>query len=213
MGDRWLNDGVRGRRGKRPAGRPPLLRAVRVAARDRGGRHPGPDVREDRRHRPQRVVSTRDGAVRHPGEGPGSRPCPALSSSTGSAHLASQRGAECRAACAINRLSSGVALPKRSRIVEYRGFWRSLGKPVKRTISTCYRKVWANRASLIFNVFQRDDPQTHWAEHQAVRSVGHAGAEDDRRSEAKRHDNPGAQQSHSRPVLTFNHGSPYLGSD
>lgn len=38
-------------------------------------------------------------------------------------------------------------------------------------------------------------PQTHSAEDQAVRSVGHAGAEHDRGSEAKRHDNPGAQSS------------------
>jgi hypothetical protein len=36
--------------------------------------------------------------------------------------------------------------------------WRSLGKSVNPTISTCYQKVWAMRASLIFMVFQRDPP-------------------------------------------------------
>jgi hypothetical protein len=35
---------------------------------------------------------------------------------------------------------------------------RSLGKSVNPTISTCYQKVWAKRASLIFMVFQRDHP-------------------------------------------------------
>jgi hypothetical protein len=54
-------------------------------------------------------------------------------------------------------------------------------------------------------------PQTHWAEDQVVCSVGHAGAEDDRRSEAKRHDNPGAQVSHSIPLARLVTADPSIG--
>jgi hypothetical protein len=49
--------------------------------------------------------------------------------------LVSQHGAKCRAACAINRSLSAVALPKRRRIVEYHGFWRSLGES-----NPCFRR-------------------------------------------------------------------------
>jgi hypothetical protein len=36
--------------------------------------------------------------------------------------------------------------------------WRSLGKCTNPTISKCHQEVWAKLASLIFKVFQRDNP-------------------------------------------------------
>ena len=63
--DRRRNEGLRGRWCERHAGRPALLRSVRISAHDRTRSSSQPPDGEGGRHRQQRVVSTRDGAVRY----------------------------------------------------------------------------------------------------------------------------------------------------